>query len=88
MVPRWSLHIGVQNAFLFQVVGHGVLGKKWCLKVDFGANPFAFGVRGVGRVVAVASTAELRAEVGGLDLIELPDFAPSLVPDRAGNVDF
>ena len=67
---------------------HGVLGQEGSLKPDFGADPFAFRVRGVGRVVATASTAELGAEVGGLDLVELVDLFPGLVADCAGDVDF
>jgi len=93
MVPLvWGVvglfHICVQNAFLLKVVRHGVLGQKRRLETDFGADPFAFGMGCVGRMVAAAATAELRAEIGGLDLVELADFFPSCVAHRAGDVDF
>jgi hypothetical protein len=81
-------HIGVEDAFLFQVVGHGVLGEKRCLEADFSADPFAFGVGSVGWVVAASATAELRAEIGGLNLVELVDLFPGFVAYRAGDVDF
>lgn len=93
MVPLlWGVlglfHICVEDAFLFQVVRHGILGQKRCLEADFGADPFAFSVGSVGWVVATAAAAELRAEVGGLDLVELTDFFPGCVAHRAGDVDF
>ena len=81
-------YIGVENAFLLQVVGHGILGKKRRLEADFGADPFAFGVRGIRRVVAAASAAKLRTEVGGLDLVEVADLAPGRIANRARDVDF
>ncbi|HTZ81675.1 MAG TPA: hypothetical protein VMB66_00700, partial [Candidatus Acidoferrales bacterium] len=58
------------------------------LQPDFGADPFAFAMRRVWSVIAAASTAELRAEIGGLDLVELVDLFPSRVAHRAGDVDF
>ena len=58
------------------------------MEADFGADPFAFGVRLVWRVIAASSAAELGAEVGGLDLIEVVQFAPGLVAYGAGDVDF
>ena len=69
-------YVGIEDAFLLEVVGHGVLGEKGRLEAYLGANPFAFDVGSVGRVVATASAAELWAEVGGLDLIELADLTP------------
>ena len=39
-------------------------------------------------MVATAAAAELRSEVGGLDLVELVNFAPGLIADRSGDVDF
>ena len=67
---------------------HGVLSQKRRLQADFGADPFAFGVGCVGGMIAAASAAELRAEVGGLDLIELLDLLPGFVAARARDVDF
>ena len=58
------------------------------MQPNFGADPFALAVRLVWRVVAPASATELGAKVGGLNLIEVMKFAPSLVAHRAGNVDF
>jgi hypothetical protein len=80
--------IGVQYAFLFQVVRDGVLGQKWRLHADFSPDPFALPVRRVGRVIARASRAELWTKRGTLDLIELPKFAPALVTDGTSNIDF
>ena len=56
--------VGVKDAFLLQVVRHGVLREKWCLQTDFGPNPFAFGVRCIGRVIAASAAAELGTEIG------------------------
>ncbi len=39
-------------------------------------------------MIAASAAAELRAEVGGLDLIKLPYFFPSSVADGAGDIDF
>ena len=72
---------------MFEVVGHGVLGQERGLQADFGADPFAFAVRLIWGVIAAAAAAELRAEVRGLDLIEVLQFAPGLVTYRAGDVD-
>ena len=68
-------------------MGHGVLGKKWRLEADFRANPFAFAVRLISGMVATASTSKLRTEVSGLDLLEMLQFAPSLVTDSTGDID-
>ena len=57
-------HVGVQHAFLLQIVRHGVLRQKGSLQPNLGADPFAFAVRRVQRVVATAAAAELRAEIG------------------------
>ena len=67
---------------------HGVLRQKRRLEPDFGADPFALGVRSVSGMIAASAAAELRAEVGALNLIELVDLAPRLVADRAGDIDF
>ncbi|MBZ5689406.1 MAG: hypothetical protein LAP86_30770 [Acidobacteriia bacterium] len=82
------LYVGVEDAFLLQVVRHGVLGEKRCLEADFGAYPFALGVGSVGWVVAAAAAAELGAEIGGLDLVELVDLFPGGIAYRTGDVDF
>ena len=66
----------------------GILRKKRRLEPDFGADPFAFGVRSIRSVVAAASAAKLRTEVGGLDLVELADLAPGRIANRARDVDF
>ena len=39
--------------------------------MDFGADPFSFVVGLVERVIATSAAAELRTEVGALDLVEL-----------------
>ena len=67
---------------------HRVLGQQRRLQADFGPDPFALAVRRFGRMIATASAAELRAEVSGLNLIELADFSPGFVGDRSGDVDF
>ena len=64
-----------------------VLRQKRRLQADFGADPFAFRVRSVWRVVAASTAAELGAEVGALNLIKLLDFAPGGVADGARNID-
>jgi hypothetical protein len=56
--------------------------------VDFGSDPFAFGVGSVGGVMAASAAAELGAEVGALDLVELVDLAPGFIAYRSGYVDF
>ena len=82
------LYVGVEDAFLLQVVGHGVLGEERRLETDFGADPFAFGVGDIRFVVAAASAAELRAEVSRLDLLERADVFPGLVTYSARHVNF
>jgi hypothetical protein len=64
------------------------LGQKWCLEANFGADPFAFSVGSVGCVITAAAATKLRAKVGGLNLIELANFFPGGIADRARNVDF
>src|SRR5690348_12015018 len=81
-------YIGVEHAVLFEIMGNSVLRQKRRLEADFGADPFAFLVRLIERVVAASATAELRAEVGALDLVELLQFAPGFIASRARNVDF
>jgi hypothetical protein len=66
----------------------GVLGEERGLEADFGADPFAFGVGSIGGVVAASGAAELGAESGGLDLIELLDLAPGFVGYGARDVYF
>jgi hypothetical protein len=53
------------------------------MEPDFGSDPFALCVRRAGRVIAPTAAAELGAEVGALDLIELLDLAPGFVADGA-----
>lgn len=88
LVKSLVLHIRVEHALLLQVMGHGVLGQKGRLQSDFGADPFAFGMGGVGRMVAASAAAELGTEVRALKLIELLDLLPGGIADRAGDVDF
>ena len=86
--PENLHHIGVEHALLLEVMGHCVLRQKWSLEANFGPNPFAICVGLIGRVVAASPTTELRTEICALNLLEVADLAPSLVTDRAGNVDF
>ena len=37
-------HVGVEHAWLFQVMGNGVLREERSLQLDFRADPFAFAV--------------------------------------------
>src|SRR5882672_5827294 len=86
---RWTslvYDIGVEHALLLQIVRDGVLGQERGQEADFGADPFAFGVGRVGGVVAAATAAKLRTEVGALDLIELLDLSPGFVGYRPGDV--
>jgi hypothetical protein len=69
-------------------MGNGVLGQERGLEADFGADPFAFGVRGIGSVFAVCAAAEAGSEVGALDLIELLDLTPGFVAYGSGYVNF
>src|SRR5437879_1245757 len=46
----------------------GVLRQKRRLQPDFGADPFAFSVRRVERVIAASAAAELGTKIGALDL--------------------
>jgi hypothetical protein len=85
---RILFHVGVEHALLLKIMRHGVLRQKWRLEPDFGSDPFPFAVRSIWRMVAASPAAELRAEVGALDLIELLDFLPGGVAHGAGNVDF
>jgi len=82
------VHVGIEDARLLKIMRHGVLGQKGRLEPDFGADPFAFTVWSVRRMVATSAAAELWAEFGALDLIELLDFLPGGVADGAGDVDF
>ena len=82
------LDVGVEDAFLLEVVGHGVLGQQRGLEADLGADPLAFGVGLVRGVVATAAAAILGAEVGGLDLVEVVEFFPCAIADGVGDVDF
>src|ERR1017187_943391 len=65
-----------------------ILGQKRRLELDFGSDPFAFGVRRIRSVIAASAAAKLRAEVGALDLVERLDLAPGFVTDSSGDVDF
>src|SRR5580704_8476745 len=79
--------VGIDHTVLLEVVGNGVLRKQRGLHGDFGADPFAFGMRLSGRVFFGAARAKLRAEGGFLDGIELLEVLPGFVADGAGNVD-
>src|SRR5579859_24193 len=82
------LHIGVEHTFLLEIVRHSVLSQKRRLQPDFGADPFALGVRSVGRMVAASATSELRTEVCALNLIKLADLAPGSITNSSRDVDF
>ena len=82
------LYVGVEHAFLFQVVRHRVLGQKRRLEPDFGANPFALPMGRIGRMIAASSAAKLWAEVGGLNLVELIDLTPGGIAYRTRDIDF
>jgi len=68
-------------------MGDGVLSQKRRLQADFGADPFAFVVGPVQRMIATAATSELRTEIRALDLVELLDCAPGFIARRARNID-
>ena len=82
------LHVGVKHVLLFKIMRHGVLRQKRRLEPDFSADPFAFDMRSIGRMVASSSAPELRPEVRALNLIELIDLAPGSVADSARDIDF
>jgi len=69
-------------------MGNGVLRQKRRLYPDFGTDPFALRVRGIGCMFAPPAAAELRPEAGTLNLIELSNLAPRGIACRAGNVNF
>lgn len=79
--------VGVQNAILFQIERHRVLGQKGCLQPDFSTYPFAFAVWCIRRVIASPAASKLWAKICALNLIELLDVAPRGVTKRTGNVD-
>ena len=81
-------HVGIEHAFLLQIMRNRILGQKWRQQPDFGADPFAFCVGSVRRVVAAASTAELWAKVGALKLFELLDLMPGFIAHGSGYVNF
>ncbi len=93
--------IGVEHSVLLQIMRDGVLGKERRLELDFGTDPSAFRVwvprrlawrRGRGgrgySACGKSAAAELGAEAGTLDLVELVDLAPGFVACRAGDIDF
>jgi len=89
VVTRRSLdHVRVENSILLEIMRNGVLSEKRRLQSDFGADPFALRMRGIGGMVASAAAAELRSEASTLNLIELPNLAPRSIAGSAGNVDF
>ena len=49
---KGSIGVGVQNPLLLGIVRNRVLGQERRLNLNLGSNPFAFGVRGVWRVIA------------------------------------
>lgn len=79
-------YVGVENAFLLQIMGHAVLSQKWSLDADFGADPLAFVMWLIGRMVTSSAAAELRPKVCALDLVELANLMPRLVADRSCNI--
>ncbi len=81
-------NIGVQHALLLQIMRNRILRQKWRLQPDLGSNPFALGVRRIRGVIAAAATAKLRAKVGALNLVKLPNLVPCLIADSSRNIDF
>jgi len=67
-------------------MGNGVLRQKWRLQPDFGADPFALQMRGVGGMFAFFVAAKLSSKGGTLNLIELANLAPGGIADGAGDV--
>ncbi len=67
---------------------HGVLRQKRRLEPDFRSDPFPFAMWRVGRMIATSAAAELWAEVGALDLIELLNLLPGRIAHSSGNIDF
>ena len=65
-----------------------VLRQKRRFQRDLGADPFAFGMRQVGGVLADSARSEFRTESGALDFVKLAQVAPGLVSHRAGDIDF
>jgi len=49
-----------------------VLREKRRLQPDFSADPFAFSVRHVKRVITTSAAAELGTKIGALDFVKLP----------------
>lgn len=81
------LHVRVEHGLLLEVVGHCILRQKRCLEPNFSADPLAFGVRSIRRMVAASTAAELWTEVRALDLIKLADLAPRGIADGSRDVD-
>lgn len=79
--------IRIQHTVLFQIVGHCVLGQKWRLQRDFGADPFALCMRDLSGVFADSAGTEPWAKGGSLNFIELAEFLPGFISHRAGDVD-
>lgn len=69
-------------------MGHRILSQKGRLQPDFGANPLAFAVSNVRRMIAPSAATELRSEISALNLLEMIEFAPGSIADCSGNVDF
>ncbi len=80
------LHICIKHPVLLEIMRHGVLRQKWRLEPDFCAYPFALGMRSIGRMITASTAAELRAEVGALNLIILLNLGPRGVADSPGNI--
>lgn len=87
-MPLLLHNVRVQHAFLLQIMRNRILGQQRRLQANFRAYPFALPVGRIRRMIARASTAELGAKLSALDLIELLEFAPSLVPNGPSNINF
>src|SRR5712692_4474307 len=86
---RRLLHdIGVEHTLLLQIIRNCILRQKRRLEPDFGSDPFPLGVGSIRGVIATATTAKLRAEVGALNLVKLLDLTPGLVAGSSGHIDF
>src|SRR5215470_16037083 len=80
-------HISVEHAVLLQVVRDGILGEQRRLQRDFRPNPFALGVRHIGRMLARDVAAKLGTKGSLLDRVELLQIRPRLVANGAEDVD-
>jgi len=87
MLPESFHHVCVEYAVLLQIVRNCILGEKRRLQPDFSADPFAFLMLRLERVIAASAAAKLRAKIRALNLVELLEFTPGLIAHRARDID-